>query len=44
MSAVAPLGDFDRQRVLEAMTTRDQMSLLSEALEDKKVLLRAGLG
>ena len=44
LSAVAPLGDFDRQRVLEATTTREQMSVLGSALHDKQMLLRARLG
>ena len=44
MSAVAPLGDFDRQQVLEAPTTSQQMLILSGALEDKQMLLRAQLG
>ena len=44
MSAVAPVGDFDRQRILEAATTSEQMARLSNALEDKQMLLRAQLG
>ena len=44
MSAVAPVGDFDRQRILEAATTSEQMARLSSALEDKQMLLRAQLG
>lgn len=44
LSAVAPLSEFDRQRVLEAPTTNDQVTLLREALADKQLLLRAQLG
>ncbi len=44
MSALAPLTDFDRQSVLEATTTADQLGLLHERLEDRLVLLRAQLG
>ena len=44
LSAIAPLSQFDRQRVLEATTTNDQISLLREALQDKQLLLQAQLG
>ena len=43
LSALSPLNDFDRQRVLEAPTTSDQIRLLTEALEDKQLLVRAQL-
>ena len=43
-SALSPLTAFDRQRVLEAATTSDQIERLREALTDKCVLLRAQLG
>lgn len=41
MSALAPLGEFDRQRILEAATTREQIALLSQLLDDKLFLLTA---
>lgn len=44
LCAVSPLTEFDRQAVLEADTTSDQIRLLSEALETKRMLLRAQLG
>ncbi len=44
LSALAPLTDFDRQRVLEAATTAEQIDTLHEALTDKVTLLRAQLG
>lgn len=44
LCAVSPLTEFDRQSVLEAATTSDQMNRLSEALETKRMLLRAQLG
>lgn len=43
LSALAPLTEFDRQSVLEASTTSQQIALLSEALADKQVLIRAEL-
>lgn len=43
LSALAPLTDFDRQAVLEATTTRDQIERLSESLADKQLILRAQL-
>jgi len=44
MSALAPLTDFDRQQLLEAATTTDQISQLATALEEKLVMLHAQLG
>ncbi len=44
ISALSPLTDFDRQRVLEADTTADQIATLHSALTDKVTLLRAQLG
>lgn len=41
MSALAPLSEFDRQRILEAPTTREQIALLSQLLDDKLFLLIA---
>ncbi len=43
-SALAPLNEFDRQRVLEAETTSHQITLLTEALEGKRLLLRGVQG
>ncbi len=43
LSALAPLTEFDRQAILEAATTSRQIALLSEALNDKQVLIRAEL-
>lgn len=43
LSALAPVTDFDRQAVLEAPTTRDQIERLSAALADKQLILRAQL-
>lgn len=40
LSALAPITEFDRQKVLEAETTSDQIELLSTALEDRLVVLR----
>ena len=44
ISALAPLNEFDRQRVLEATTTSDQIGTLQETLADKVTLLRAQVG
>lgn len=44
LSALSPLTDFDRQQVLEAATTADQITTLRMALTDKVTLLRAQLG
>jgi len=44
LSAVAPVSDFDRQQILEAPSTREQMALLTDALQTKQMLLRAQLG
>ncbi len=44
LSAVAPVSDFDRQHVLEAGTTSEQMAVLSAAIANKQMLLRAQLG
>ncbi len=41
MSALSPLGEFDRQRILEASTTREQIALLSQLLNDKLFVLIA---
>ena len=43
-SALSPLTPFDRQRVLEARTTTDQIEMLRQLLEDKQQLLAAELG
>ena len=43
LSALAPLTEFDRQSILEASTTSRQIAILSEALADKQVLIRAEL-
>ena len=43
LCALAPLTSFDRQQILEAMTTDRQIELLSGALADKLELLRAEL-
>ena len=44
LSALAPVSDFDRQQVLEAATTREQIAVLSAAIANKQMLLRAQLG
>lgn len=44
LSALAPLNEFDRQKVLEAATTSEQIDTLHEALSDKVTLLHAQLG
>jgi len=44
LSALAPLTDFDRQEVLVAESTSEQMSTLSLALQTKQMLIRAQLG
>lgn len=44
LCAVAPLTDFDRQNVLEAATTSAQMRVVTEAIEDKLLVLRAQMG
>ena len=41
LSALAPLTEFDRQAVLEASTTSEQIGLLADSLEGKLLLLRA---
>lgn len=41
LSAIAPLSAFDRQRVLEASTTREQIEALNSLVQDKLALLRA---
>ena len=43
LCALAPLTDFDRQAILEAQTSRDQIEKLSAALADKQLILRAQL-
>lgn len=43
LSALAPLTEFDRQSILEASTTSRQIRLLSQALADKQMLIRAEL-
>lgn len=43
LCALAPLTDFDRQAILEAQTSRDQIEKLSAALTDKQLILRAQL-
>lgn len=43
LSALAPLTEFDRQSILEASTTSRQIALLSQALADKQILIRAEL-
>lgn len=43
LSALSPLTEFDRQKVLEARTTSRQIALLSEALSEKQLLIRAEL-
>jgi Lon protease-like protein len=43
LSALAPLTAFDRQGVLEAATTADQIAILHDALREKAMLLRAEL-
>jgi hypothetical protein len=40
----APLGAFDRQRVLCAATVSDRLELLDELLGDTATVLRAELG
>jgi len=40
LSALAPLTEFDRQKVLEAPTTSRQIELLSHSLEEKKILIQ----
>ena len=40
MSALAPLTEFDRQHVLEAVSTTDQISRLTDALEGKRIIMR----
>lgn len=44
LSALAPLTDFDRQTILEAPTTTEQISKLSNALSDRLLLVKAQLG
>lgn len=44
ISGLSPLTSFDRQRVLEAATTSEQIELLNSSLDDKCLLLRAQLG
>ena len=44
LSALSPLTAFDRQQVLEATTTSEQIQRLHDALSDKCLLLRAQLG
>jgi Lon protease-like protein len=41
ISALAPLTEFDRQSVLEASTTSEQIAILGDALEHKRFLLQA---
>ena len=41
ISAIAPVTAFDRQQVLEATSTSDQIAKLTDALEGKLVVLRA---
>jgi Lon protease-like protein len=42
LSALAPIGPLDAQRVLETAAAADRMALLAELLEDHARLLRAG--
>jgi len=44
MSALAPLTDFDRQRILEASTTTEQIERLATGLDDMLMLIRSQLG
>ncbi len=44
LSAMAPLNDFDRNRILSATTTLEQTDRLVAALDDKLAILRAQLG
>jgi len=44
LCALAPLTTFDRQQILEALTTDRQIELLAGALADKLELLRAEVG
>jgi Lon protease-like protein len=44
LSALAPLTEFDRQSVLEAKTTSEQIAILGDALEHKRFLLQAQQG
>lgn len=44
LSALAPLNEFDRQQVLEALTTSEQIETLHLALTDKVTMLHAQLG
>ncbi len=41
LSALSPLTEFDRQRVLEASTTTEQITRLTTALDEKLLLLRS---
>lgn len=43
LSALSPLTEFDRQGVLEAATTSEQIARLTDALAGKQELLRAEL-
>jgi Lon protease-like protein len=43
IAALAPLTEFDRQSVLEAKRTSDQITILLDALEHKRFLLEAQL-
>jgi Lon protease-like protein len=43
LSALAPITAFDRQAVLEALTTADQIAILHDALREKAMLLRSEL-
>ena len=43
LSALSPLTAFDRQAVLEAATTADQIAILHDALREKAMLLRSEL-
>jgi Lon protease-like protein len=42
LTALAPIGPLDAQRVLETAAAADRMALLAELLEDHARLLRAG--
>lgn len=44
IGVLAPIGAFDRQRVLTAPTVADRFALLEELLSDQELLLRARLG
>jgi Lon protease-like protein len=43
IGVLAPLGDFDRQRILNAPTVSDRLVMLGDMLEDQELLLQAQL-